>query len=406
MATVSFEGVGKVYPDGTRAVADFDLEVADGEFMVLVGPSGLRQDDGAADGRRARGHQRGGDQASAAAWSTTLHPRKRDIAMVFQNYALYPHMTVYENIAFALRVRKTPEAEIRRARGDDRDDPRPHRALERKPAQLSGGQRQRVAMGRAIVRNPQVFLMDEPLSNLDAKLRVQMRAEIAADPARGRGDDDLRHPRPGRGDDDGRPGRRDAQGRAPAGRRAAARSTSSRSTSSWRRFIGSPAMNLVQAQLEADGEKLSCLVGSQRLQLPDSLATRIPSLRALRGPDVALGVRPEHLQDAVLAGHRGEGSTLRGRVVTTELLGSELLAHIEVEAEPVVTQEVLEVAGDTDLALARRPAQRGGRAPHDLRLPLRDRDDRARGRRGARLRRDRQAAVLRSRDRDGGARLI
>jgi multiple sugar transport system ATP-binding protein len=117
-------------------------------------------------------------------------------------------------------------------------------------------------------------------------------------------------------------------------------------------FIGSPAMNLVQAQLEADGEKLSCLIGSQRLQLPDTLLARLPALRSLAGRTVALGVRPEHLQDAVLAGHRGEGGVLRGRVVTTELLGSEVLAHIEVAAEPVVTQEVLEVAGDTDRALA------------------------------------------------------
>ena len=179
MATGRFERVGKVYRDGTRALADFDLEVADGEFMVFVGPSGcgkttaLRMVAGLED--ISEGEIRIGDSVVNG-----LHPRKRDIAMVFQNYALYPHMTVYKNIAFALRV---AEDAAKRRSGerveDDRQDARAHAGAPRKPAQLSGGQRQRVAMGRAIVRNPQVFLMDEPLSNLDAKLRVQMRAEIA-----------------------------------------------------------------------------------------------------------------------------------------------------------------------------------------------------------------------------------
>ena len=178
MATVAFERVGKVYRDGTRALTDFDLEVADGEFMVFVGPSGcgkttaLRMVAGLEDISE-------GEIKLGSTVVNGLHPRKRDIAMVFQNYALYPHMTVYKNIAFALRVRKTPEAEIRERVETTAKILGLTPELQRKPAQLSGGQRQRVAMGRAIVRNPQVFLMDEPLSNLDAKLRVQMRAEIA-----------------------------------------------------------------------------------------------------------------------------------------------------------------------------------------------------------------------------------
>src|SRR6516164_838917 len=179
MAPVAFSGVGKVYRDGTRALIDFTLEVADGEFMVFVGPSGcgkttaLRWVAGLEDINE--GEVRIGDRVVNG-----LHPRKRDVAMVFQNYALYPHMTVYRNIAFALKVRKTPPDEVKRRVEEAARILGLTPELKRKPAQLSGGQRQRVAMGRAIVRNPQVFLMDEPLSNLDAKLRVRMRVDIAA----------------------------------------------------------------------------------------------------------------------------------------------------------------------------------------------------------------------------------
>src|SRR5215211_5559909 len=177
MATVSFSSIGKVYGDRTRALTGFTLDVADGEFMILVGPSGcgkttaLRMAAGLED--ITEGEIRIGDRVV-----NDLHPRKRDIAMVFQNYALYPHMTVYRNIAFALKVRKMPPDEIRRRVESAATILGLTDELERKPAQLSGGQRQRVAMGRAIVRDPQVFLMDEPLSNLDAKLRTQTRGEI------------------------------------------------------------------------------------------------------------------------------------------------------------------------------------------------------------------------------------
>jgi multiple sugar transport system ATP-binding protein len=193
--------------------------------------------------------------------------------------------------------------------------------------------------------------MDEPLSNLDAKLRVQMRAEIARIQREvGATTIYVTHDQ--------------VEAMTMGDRVAVLRKGALQQCDEPQRlyeqpvnlfvasFIGSPAMNLVQARVEADGQRLSCVIGSQRLQLPDTLVARIPSLRAHVGRTVALGVRPEHLQDAVLAGHRGEGSSLRGRVVTTELLGSEVLAHVEVEAEPVVTQEVLEVAGDADRALA------------------------------------------------------
>jgi multiple sugar transport system ATP-binding protein len=177
MARVSFETASKVYGDGTRALDKLDLAVDDGEFMVLVGPSGcgkttaLRMVAGLEE--ISEGVVKIGDRVVNG-----LSPKNRDIAMVFQSYALYPHLTVYDNIAFALKIRKVPKDEIRR-RVDEAArilDLEPH--LKRKPRSLSGGQRQRVAMGRAIVRQPQVFLMDEPLSNLDAKLRVQMRADI------------------------------------------------------------------------------------------------------------------------------------------------------------------------------------------------------------------------------------
>ena len=220
MAEIVLDDVWKVYPDGTEAVKALDLDIADGEFMVLVGPSGcgkttaLRMVAGLE--AISKGTVRIGERVV-----NDVPPKERDIAMVFQNYALYPHMSVFDNMAFGLKLQKVPKQEIdKRVREAARilglDE-----LLNRKPRALSGGQRQRVAMGRAIVRHPQAFLMDEPLSNLDAKLRVQMRSEIARHPARPRRHHHLRDPRPGRGHDDGRPGRRDPQGRAPAGRHAA-----------------------------------------------------------------------------------------------------------------------------------------------------------------------------------------
>jgi multiple sugar transport system ATP-binding protein len=278
-----------------------------------------------------------------------VDPRGRDVAMVFQNYALYPHMTVFENIAFGLRARRTPKAEIKS---------RVERAgqalglaelLQRKPRQLSGGQRQRVAMGRAIVRNPRVFLMDEPLSNLDARLRVQMRAEVAR-VQRDLGvttiyvthdqveamtmGDRVAVMRGGLLQQTGEP---QSVFDRPANLFVAS-------------FIGSPPMNLVQARLDARGDDLVAIVGEQELVVPAETAAARRALRGYAGRTVGLGIRPEHLRDA----NEDYPVRLRGTVRATEALGSELLIHLEVPAAPVVTEEVREAAADVDAAALER----------------------------------------------------
>ena len=214
------EGITKRYQDGTTAVRSLDLSIADGELMVLVGPSGCGKTTAL---RMVAGLEEitEGTILIDGQPVNDMEPRDRDIAMVFQSYALYPHLTVRDNMAFSLKYRKTPKQEIRRRVDEAARILELEELLDRKPRQLSGGQRQRVAMGRAIVRQPRAFLMDEPLSNLDAKLRVQMRAEIAKLQRSPRGDHHLRDPRPDRGDDAGQPGGRAAARRAPAGRRAA-----------------------------------------------------------------------------------------------------------------------------------------------------------------------------------------
>jgi multiple sugar transport system ATP-binding protein len=346
MASVTFDGVGKTYPDGTRAVDDLDLEITDGEFMIFVGPSGcgkttaLRMVAGLEE--ITDGELRIGDDVV-----NDLEPRKRDIAMVFQNYALYPHMSVFDNIAFPLQSQRVPKQEIKE---------RVNRAaallgleaqLKRRPRNLSGGQRQRVAMGRAIVRQPQVFLMDEPLSNLDAKLRVQMRAEIT----------ELQHDlkvttiyvthdqveamtmgdriavmRKGVLQQHGPP---ESLYEDPVNLFVA-------------EFIGSPAMNLFRGVILADGDGLVLKLGEQRLPLSASMRGVRPALDGYRGRAIAVGVRPEHLLDPA----RGDGSlpTVRARVTLVETLPPEKHVHLEVAAEPVLTEDVLEVREDIDAA--------------------------------------------------------
>jgi len=350
MATVAFESVGKVYDDGTRALRDFDLAIADGEFMVLVGPSGC----GKTTALRMVAGLEGISEGTIRIGDVVvngLEPRKRDIAMVFQNYALYPHMTVYKNIAFGLRMRKVPQEEIRRRVLEAARVLGIGELLERKPRVLSGGQRQRVAMGRAIVRDPQAFLMDEPLSNLDAKLRVQMRAEIARIQREvGATTIYVTHDQ--------------VEAMTMGDRVAVLRKGVLQQVATPQElyerpanlfvasFIGSPAMNLLQARIEraADGG-LSCRVGRQRIALPAELTGARPALAARAGSTVGVGIRPEALRDAAQAPGAPADSRLRGRVVTTELLGFELLAHVQVEAEPVATREVLEVTADVDQAL-------------------------------------------------------
>jgi len=331
-----------VFADGTRAVRDFNLEVQDGEFMVFVGPSGcgkttaLRMVAGLEDVTE-------GEIVLGETVINDLDPQRRDVAMVFQNYALYPHMTVRENMGFGLRMRKVPKktteakvVDIARILGI-------HDLLERKPGQLSGGQRQRVAMGRAIVREPQAFLMDEPLSNLDAKLRVQMRAEVS----RIQSDlgvttiyvthDQVEALTMG----DRIAVMRKGELQQVDGPEAVYESPVNLFVAT---FIGSPAMNLAEAQLEQRGDRLVCTIGDQELTVdPDQVRT-CPELTRASGRRIGLGIRPEALEDAALAGENAQ--TLSGVVVLTEPLGSERLVHIEMEAAPVVTEEVAEAAED------------------------------------------------------------
>jgi multiple sugar transport system ATP-binding protein len=340
MGTVTLEQVTKVYPGGTVAVHEFDLEIADGEFMVLVGPSGcgkttvLRMVAGLED--ITSGTVRIDGQVV-----NDRGPRERDIAMVFQNYALYPHMTVAENIGFALDLRREPKQERQRKVQEAARILGLSEHLQRKPAQLSGGQRQRVAMGRAIVRQPAAFLMDEPLSNLDAKLRVQMRAEIMRLQRRiGVATMYVTHDqteamtmgdrvavlRDGRLQQVAPP---QVLYDEPANTFVAA-------------FIGSPAMNMYRATLSQDGASVK--LGTQSIPLPAALRAG-HLLEAHRGREVIVGIRPEHLHDAALSPDGGEGrARLQGEVDVIESLGSEKLVHFRIDAPRHRADEVIDAS--------------------------------------------------------------
>ncbi len=360
MAAVTFDGITKTYPDGTTAVNDFDLEIADGEFMVLVGPSGcgkttaLRMVAGLED--ISRGVLKIGDR-------TVNHvpSRDRDIAMVFQSYALYPHLTVYDNIAFGLKIKKVPKAEIEKRVSEAARilDLEPY--LKRKPRALSGGQRQRVAMGRAIVRQPAAFLMDEPLSNLDAKLRVQTRAVIAG-LQRTLGVTTLyvTHDQVEAmtmGD------------RVAVMRKGELQQVADPQTLYDRPvnlfvggFIGSPAMNLLEATLERRNGGLAAKLGSQSITLDDATLSLHPALRSFEGKDVVLGIRPEDLEDIAIAGDTPDGRRLKGTVELTEALGSEIMVHFSIDAKHAVTEEVRELAEDVDAGGSVQPDHAAGTA--------------------------------------------
>jgi multiple sugar transport system ATP-binding protein len=347
LATVSFDNVRKVYPDGTVAVQGLSLEIPDGELMVLVGPSGCGKTTAL---RMVAGLEQisEGEVRIGTEVVNDLPPRDRDIAMVFQNYALYPHKSVYENLAFPLRLRRMSKEQI-----DERIQ-RVARALEleeqlkRKPRQLSGGQRQRVAMGRAIIREPHAFLMDEPLSNLDAKLRTQMRAEIS-----------LLHKEIGVTTiyvthdqvEAMTLGQRVAVMRKGELQQVAApHELYNRPANLFvAGFIGSPAMNFFEGRVEAaDGGIAIAFGDGQRLPVDDAERTLAQGLDGYAGRNVIVGVRPEHLEDAALARETAADRRLRGLVRLRELLGSEVVVHFEVEAAPVVTSEVREIAADVD----------------------------------------------------------
>jgi multiple sugar transport system ATP-binding protein len=352
MAQISLENLSKVYPDGTRAVSELDLAVEDGELMVFVGPSGcgkttaLRMVAGLED--ITSGVVRIGDRVV-----NKLPPKDRDVAMVFQNYALYPHMSAYDNMAFGLKMRSISKGEIRRrvesAAGVLGLEP----VLKKKPRTLSGGQRQRVAMGRAIVREPQAFLMDEPLSNLDAKLRVEMRAEIA------RIQRDLQATTIYVTHDQ-------VEAMTLGDRVAVMRDGFLQQVGSPKEvyerpanlfvaeFIGSPAMNLVGADIVKENGSLRAVFGDNRLKVDGR-----PELAAQAGRRVILGIRPEDLDDAAVVG-RNEAGTISAVVDIREDLGSEVFVHFGVGAPAVRGEDVEAALGSEALEATSSEARRKG----------------------------------------------
>ena len=344
MSAVTLDKVSKIYADGTRAVNSIDLEIANGEFMVLVGPSGcgkttaLRMVAGLED--ISEGVVRIGDRAV-----NHVPSRDRDIAMVFQSYALYPHLTVYENIAFGLRLKKLPKGELDRRVQEAARTLGLEEQLSRKPRNLSGGQRQRVAMGRAIVREPAAFLMDEPLSNLDAKLRVQMRAEIAALQRKlGVTTIYVTHDQ--------------VEAMTMGDRVAVIRKGELQQVDEPQTlydrpvnifvggFIGSPAMNMVEATLEQRNGDLAALVGDQTVAIDPETVQARPALVAYAGREIVLGIRPEDLEDVALATETRPDRRLRGTTELTEALGSEIMVHFSIKAKPAMTEDVRQLAED------------------------------------------------------------
>jgi multiple sugar transport system ATP-binding protein len=346
MAQIVLDDVWKVFPGGTTAVRSLDLDIADGEFMVLVGPSGcgkttaLRMVAGlevVTEGKVTIGDRVVND----------MPPKDRDIAMVFQNYALYPQMSVFDNMAFGLKLRKMPRPEIeervREAAGLLGLD----ELLDRKPVALSGGQRQRVAMGRAIVRHPQAFLMDEPLSNLDAKLRVQTRAQISR-LQRELGvttiyvtHDQIEAMTMG--------------DRVAVIRKGVLQQVDSPQTLYERPdnlfvagFIGSPAMNLVEAELSVADGGIAVQLGDASLRVPDEVLAERPVLRSYAGRRVVLGIRPEDMEDAALVSDAPPERRISTTVELREALGSDVVVHIPLDAPPAVTEDVIELAADID----------------------------------------------------------
>ncbi len=350
MATITLEDIGKIYPDGTRAVGQVNLTIRDGEFLVLVGPSGcgkstlLRMIAGLEE--ITEGKLSIGDRVM-----NDVPPKDRDIAMVFQNYALYPHMTVWENMAFGLKLRKTPKAEIDKRVREAAEILEITEYLDRKPRALSGGQRQRVAMGRAIVREPMAFLMDEPLSNLDAKLRVQMRAELS-----------LLHKRLATTTvyvthdqvEAMTLGQRVAVMRPVSAKRPFNLQQVAAPTELFNNpvnlfvagFIGSPSMNMVYGKITKDGETYKATFAGQTVTVDPVAIERHPGIDDYLGEEIVIGMRPGIFEDARVA-PVAEDRTIRVRTEVNELLGSESYAHFALDAAPVVTPDIEELLADS-----------------------------------------------------------
>ena len=329
MASITIDQIDKVYPNGFQAIHELALEVADGEFVVLVGPSGcgkstaLRMVAGLEE--ITNGELRIGERVV-----NDVEPKNRDIAMVFQNYALYPHMTVAENIGFALKLAKVPKAEVAARVAEAAQMLELTDQLASRPSQLSGGQRQRVAMGRAIVREPAAFLMDEPLSNLDAKLRVQMRADISRLQRQlGVTTIYVTHDQ--------------VEAMTMGDRVAVLKDGYLQQVDTPQHlydrpdnvfvaaFIGSPSMNLYEATLK--GRELQ--LGDESLTLPEATFDQRPALASYEGRKIVVGIRPEDLEDASLAAGTADGATISSTVELTESLGSEIVIHFALDAARV-----------------------------------------------------------------------
>ena len=341
MGAIDIKSAGKIYPNGTRALEDVSITINDGEFVVLVGPSGcgkttlLRMVAGLEDiteGEISIGEKTVNDVA----------PKDRDIAMVFQNYALYPHMSVFDNMAFSLKLRKLPKDEIDKKVKDAAKTLEISELLDRKPKALSGGQRQRVAMGRAIVRNPQAFLMDEPLSNLDAKLRVQMRAEL------GQLHTQLQTTTLYVTHDQ-------VEAMTMGDRVAVIRKGELQQIDTPREiylnprnifvagFIGSPSMNFVYANIGVKNSSIQLSFGNDQI---DYNGEKLDELKAFENKEIVMGIRPEAFEDGNYANESEFSESIKVSVSLLEQLGSDSYIHFYKDIKPVQTEAIEEILAD------------------------------------------------------------
>ena len=341
MGAIDIKSAGKIYPNGTRALDDVSITINDGEFVVLVGPSGcgkttlLRMVAGLEDITE-------GEIAIGDKTVNEVAPKDRDIAMVFQNYALYPHMSVFDNMAFSLKLRKLPKNEIEKKVKDAARTLEISELLDRKPKALSGGQRQRVAMGRAIVRNPQAFLMDEPLSNLDAKLRVQMRAEL------GQLHTQLQTATLYVTHDQ-------VEAMTMGDRVAVIRKGELQQIDTPREiysnpknifvagFIGSPSMNFVYTKIKSNKDAVELIFGDNQITYRDQKKEK---LKSFENKEIVLGIRPEAFEDGHFANESEYSESIKVKVSLLEQLGSDSYVHFYKDIKPVQTEAIEEILAD------------------------------------------------------------